>query len=82
MKNETRIERAKKLSAINLPKYKPKEYETLIEMLEDLGIELCEDLKIALDIIDERYIQKESENKKHYFQLLNELKNQIEDYNF
>ncbi|ODS36641.1 hypothetical protein BEH94_11665 [Candidatus Altiarchaeales archaeon WOR_SM1_SCG] len=78
-KGETPIERAKKLSGIDLPKIETKKYETLVEVFEDLDIELSEEIRKALYIIDEKFIQSQAENKEHYFQLLNELKDQITD---
>lgn len=78
-KSKTSIERAKNLSGIQLPKIETKKYGTLVEVFEDLDIELSEEIRKALHIIDEKFIQSQAETKEHYFQLLNELKDLITD---
>ena len=78
-RSKTSIERAKNLSRIDLPKIETKKYENLVEVFEDLDIELSEKIRKALHIIDEKFIQSQAENKEHYSQLLNELKDLITD---
>ena len=78
-KSKTSIERAKNLSGIHFPKIETKKYENLVEVFEDLDIELSEEMRKALHVIDEKFIQSQAENKEHYSQLLNELKDLITD---
>lgn len=78
-KGQSSIERAKGLSDIDLPNAEIKQYESLIELFEDLDIELSEEIKKAFLLIDEKFIQAVAENKKHYYQLLNDLKKLLTD---
>lgn len=54
-------------------------YENLLELLSDLDFDLKDDIENIFAILDEKYIQAYSDNKNHYYTLLNELKNEIEE---
>ncbi len=70
---------AKKLSEINTSGTDTKKYESFIDLLKDLDIELTNDIESIFDILDEQYIQGYSENKEHYQEILHELKSKISD---
>ncbi|MCX6262779.1 MAG: hypothetical protein NTY95_18410, partial [Bacteroidia bacterium] len=55
--------------------------ENLISLLESLDIPLNEEHRAIFKIIDERVIQALSENEKHYFEILKELKDEFEKLN-
>jgi len=71
------IEIAKNLSGIDLPRPDDKEYESLLELFADLDIELSEELVKAFRLIDEKFVQPAANNKKHYYQLLNDLRDEL-----
>ena len=71
------IDIAKGLSEIDLPHVAVREYESLLELFEDLEIELNTDLRKAFQIIDEKFVQAVAENKKHYYELLNDLRDEL-----
>lgn len=52
-------------------------YDSLVDMLEDLDFSLPEDLSEVLQLIDEKFVQGLSVNRENYYQLINELKNEI-----
>lgn len=72
------IERIKKL-----PEIKPKKYEkfpeNLPEVFDILGISVSEQLKKALELIDEKFIQASASNKAEYLLILKNLKEEMED---
>jgi len=58
------------------------DFNNLISLLDSLDITLTEELRSVINIIDERVLQGLAENEKHYFYILNELKEEIEKLNF
>jgi len=54
------------------------EYESLIEAVNSLDIDLGEDAKKLIALIDEKFIQSIATTKAHYNQLLNELRKDFE----
>lgn len=73
------VQIAKQLEKINedLPLSEEKNYESLVELFEELDVQLSDFVKKVLFIIDERFIQSVSENRKDYYKILNELKQEI-----
>jgi len=67
---------AKELSSIDITK-KEKEYNSLAELLKDLDIEFDNDNEIIYNLIDEKFIERASSTKVHYYNLITELKNDI-----
>ena len=68
-----------------LPKRKPKEdshkiAESLVEVLEGMDLNLSEELKLAFEIIDERFIQSLATNKTEYLILLKEFGDEFEEW--
>jgi hypothetical protein len=72
------IERIKRLPEIKLKKHE-KLPENLTEVFDILGIPISEQLKKALELIDERFIQASASNKADYFLILKNLKEEMED---
>jgi len=66
-----------------LPETKPKEEENLPESLSEvfeiLGLSVSKDIKKALEIIDEKFIQASTPNKTEYLLALKNLKDELED---
>ena len=54
-----------------------KSYENVLEVLKDLDFEFEEEVNKIFSIIDELFIQRLAENKKMYYELLDELKREI-----
>lgn len=76
---EKSIERIKKL-----PKKKEKEFyekppNSLVEVFENLDIPVSEQLKVALDLIDEKFIQASASSKAGYISILKSLKEELEE---
>ncbi|RLA82723.1 MAG: hypothetical protein DRG78_06385 [Epsilonproteobacteria bacterium] len=67
---------AKDLSFANIVQ-KEKEYNSLIELLQDLDIELGSDNETIYNLLDEKFIERASTTKVHYYNLITELKNDI-----
>jgi len=56
-----------------------KEVESLVEVFESVDITLSEEVKKALEVIDERFIQDSTKNKADYLLALRELKAELEE---
>jgi hypothetical protein len=83
-KNQKETERkstlqiAKKLSKIKIAELvENSDYSSLYDLLYELEFNIDNDLKEVINIIDEKFIQKEAKTKEIYTELLNELKNEI-----
>lgn len=68
---------AEDLAAVSIAEVKIKEYESLLEVLNDLDIELTEEMVKVLNLIDEKFIQGYASPKTEYYKFLNELKEEI-----
>ncbi|MFA6275626.1 MAG: ATP-binding protein [Pedobacter sp.] len=53
--------------------------ESLIEVIQMIGLELSSDLKTIIDIIDEKFIKTQSSSREDYVKKLNELREDIEE---
>lgn len=76
-KTNTQISLAKKISKIKSKEAEDLDYENLLELLDDLDIELTDEVKYILEIIDERFIQGYSNNRKEYYEMMMDLRNEI-----
>lgn len=56
-----------------------KEVESLVEVFESVDITLSAELKKALEVIDERFIQDSTKNKADYLLVLKELRAELEE---
>jgi hypothetical protein len=74
---KSQVDIAKDLSAIDTKPVETKNYENLVELLEDLDFPLTEELKNILFLIDEKFIQAVADSRLKYYELLNELKDEI-----
>lgn len=73
------IQIGKNLTSISIPKPEDKKYESFKEILEELDVPLDEEkFKIIVEIIDEKFIQPKSRTRKDYYDLLNDLKSEIQ----
>ncbi len=72
------FEKMKKLPHVKAAEAE-KEPENLLEVVESLDLPMNEQLKIVLELIDERYIQATSVSKEEYIDNLKKLKTEIED---
>lgn len=67
----------------NLPEIKSKKGtklpESLSEVFESLGLTVSEEVKRALEIIDEKFVQALANNRADYLLLIKSLKEEIED---
>lgn len=83
-KRQTQTDREKSLSIsenlrkLNPPKVAEKNYENLLELLEDLDIIPDENLTTVIEAIDEKFVEALAKSKNMYYQLLNELKTEIQ----
>ena len=83
-KKQTQADREKSIKIthniqnLNPPKVDDKKYESVLEVLEDLDIIVDEKLKLVLEILDEKHIEALAKSRPMYYQLLNELKSEIQ----
>lgn len=78
-KNPSKADIAKGLSKIDTSGADNSTYESFVELLKDLDIDLTEDLEAIFNLLDENFIQGYSENSEQYQEILHELKNKIND---
>ncbi|MCK4761309.1 MAG: ATP-binding protein [Candidatus Aminicenantes bacterium] len=74
---DKQVKIARDLASISTEEVKEKEYQTLVEVLDDFDIELSGELVKILTLIDEKFIQGYTSSKAEYFSFLNELKEDI-----
>ncbi len=83
-KKQTKEDREKSLKItqniqkLNPPKIEENKYESILDLLEDLDIEPNEKLQTILEILDEKYIETFAKTKTMYYQILNDLKTEIQ----
>lgn len=75
---EKSLKISENLKKINPPNVIEKNYENLLELLEDLDIIPDENLTIVIEAIDEKFVEALAKSKNMYYQLLNELKTEIQ----
>jgi molecular chaperone HtpG len=68
---------AKKLSNVQSVKTDIPNYENLFDLLKDLDIELSDEVKFILEIIDERFIQGYAHSRQEYYDMMMDLRNTI-----
>ena len=77
-KTTAQVTLAKKLSKIKtIDSANIRNYDNLLMLLEDLDIELTDEIKFILSIIDERFIQGYSNNLNEYYKMLIDLRDEI-----
>lgn len=78
--SHSKTEIAKEVNSLGIAEgNKSKDYETLNDLLEDLGFSFESNFKQMLDLIDEMFIQNLSKSKTEYFALLQTLKERFEN---
>ena len=55
------------------------DYNSLVEVVEAVGIDLQNNLKTLLEHIDEKYILESSKNEEDYYSILKKLKHEFEE---
>jgi len=76
-RENAQISIAKKISKIKATKKEIPNYESLSDLLSDLDIELNDEIKFILEIIDERFIQGYAHNRQEYYEMMSDLRNTI-----
>jgi len=77
-KKQSALQIAKKLSQIKITQINDrKKYESLYDLLNDMEFNIDGELKEAVFMIDEKFIQKDAATREEYYALLNELKEEI-----
>lgn len=76
-KTNAQISIANKLSKIKTVESNVQNYESLFDLLDDLDIDLTEEIKLILEIIDEKFIQGYSSSRKEYYEMMVELRDAI-----
>jgi hypothetical protein len=71
---------AKNVAKIKVdPVSEVKKYETLLELLNDLEYKIDDEFKEAIHSIDELFVQRTAKTKAEYYELLNNLKERIQN---
>lgn len=78
-KSSTQNDIAQGLSKINTSNVDITKYESFVEMLKDLDIDLTGEIEAIFDLLDENYIQGYAENSEQYQEMLHNLKKKIND---
>jgi hypothetical protein len=70
---------SKKLNSLSVSNTNqtPIRYESLIELVDDLEFKYDENVKLILEIIDERYVQATSKNKDDYYSHLQNIRQEF-----
>lgn len=78
--SKSKVQIAKDVNDIHVPASQTtkKEYDSLYDLFVDLEYNIDNDLKDAINIIDEQFIQRAAKNRSEYFNLLNVLKDSIQ----
>lgn len=81
--SKTKVKKAPEMGSINSlnTHNDEKEYESLIEVVNDLEIKYDDSIKTLLEIIDERFIQGLAKNKEEYGLLLKNLRDELLEEN-
>jgi len=78
----SKIDLAKSVANIKVDKVSEvKKYETLLELLNDLEYKIDDEFKEAIHSIDELFVQRTAKTKAEYYELLNILKERIQNNN-
>nr|MBI1230954.1 hypothetical protein [Cytophagales bacterium] len=78
----SKIDLAKNVAKIKVDKVaEAKKYETLLELLNDLEFKIDVEFKEAIHSIDELFVQRTAKTKAEYYELLNTLKERIQNNN-
>jgi hypothetical protein len=76
----TKVDLAKNVSSIQVtPQVEKRNYENLLDLLNDLEYKLDPDLTEIIFAIDEMFIQRLAKSKAEYYGLLQQLKDQLND---
>ncbi len=76
----TKTEIAKNISTISKTISKsPKSFDSLLDLINELGIDLNPSQKKLMDLIDEKYIKGIAKTKAEYYQFINDLKEDFEN---
>lgn len=78
-KAKKQMELSKDIESIKAVDTYPVGYDNFVELLIDLDIEMTPEIKLILEIIDERFIQALSTNRTEYYNILNDLRDTIID---
>jgi hypothetical protein len=73
------IERIKKLPKTEEKRIAVKQPTRLVEVFDILDLTVLDEVKVALEIIDERFVQASATNKTEYLLILKNLRDEIED---
>jgi len=76
---EKSIERIKKLPKTKEKELHEKAPNSLVEVFENLDIPVSPQMKISLDLIDERFIQALADNRADYVSILQKFKEELEE---
>jgi hypothetical protein len=76
----SKVDLAKNVASIKVEaKELAKKYESLFELLLDLELNIDDELKEIIFIIDEMFVQRTAKNKAEYYELLSILKERIQN---
>jgi len=76
---EKSLKRIKKLPETKRKEIYEKPPDSLVEIFENLDVPISEQLKLALEHIDEKFIQASAKRKSDYMSILKSLQEELED---
>ena len=79
--NKSKKQISQDLAKIHTDNIEIKKYESLIELIKDMDIDLTNEIEAIFDMVDENFIQHYSENAEQYQEILHELKSKIGNLN-
>ncbi len=77
VKSRAQISISKKIAKVKSVESTLPDYDSLLKLLDDLDIELTEEVRLVLEIIDEKFVQGYAGSQKEYYEMMLELRDAI-----
>jgi hypothetical protein len=76
-KSRAQISISKKIAKVKSVESSLPDYDSLLNLLDDLDIELTDEVRLIIEIIDEKFVQGYAGSQKEYYEMMLELREAI-----